>query len=83
MLAGKGAFEDRPTAVAIGFAKTKGIQNMRERLPNVTAPTAALLARLLHPEVGARPTSASDVRDELRRIAERLAPAGRVDAGSA
>jgi serine/threonine protein kinase len=75
MLAGKGAFEELPTPVAVGFAKTQGIRNMRERLPDVTGPTAALITRLLNPEPRERPKSASEVRDELRRIAERLSPA--------
>jgi protein kinase-like protein len=75
MLAGKGAFAGPQRNVAIAFAKLKGLPDVRERLPTVTAPTAALIARLLDPEQQARPQSASDVRDELRRIAQRLAPA--------
>jgi serine/threonine protein kinase len=77
LLAGTNAFSGLPTPAALAYAKLERVPNVREKLPLVTAPTAALIRRLLDADVAKRPTSASEVRDELAWIAGRLSPTNR------
>lgn len=70
LLTGSPAF-DRGRPEHILAAKLEGTPAVREKNPVVTGPTVRLLGELLHPDQVRRPSSET-VRDQLRRIAERL-----------
>jgi serine/threonine protein kinase len=71
-LAGVAAYGGDSRAGAIMLAKLGEPPDLRERRPDVTGPTARLVAELLNPNPARRPPSAAAARDELAGIARRL-----------
>jgi serine/threonine protein kinase len=75
LLAGKQAFDGSQGHAALGYAKLQRVPHLRDHAPDVTAPTASLVRRLLDPEPANRPATAGEVVEMLRRIRDRLAGA--------
>jgi eukaryotic-like serine/threonine-protein kinase len=71
LLAGRPAF-DQPHIAECAHEKEKGPPDLRAIAPDVTRPTAGLVARMLSPDPSRRPAAASAVAAEIRRIAGRL-----------
>ncbi len=79
LIAGRPAFSATPYVMALVLEKMRGPARLRDAVPDVTAPTAQLVARLTAPRPEDRPASAATVRDELMRIASRLGATLRFD----
>ena len=73
LLAGRPAYSDTPIVTRLVLEKMRAPARIRDVVPTVTGPTAQLIADLTAPMPDARPPSAVAVRDELARIAARLA----------
>ena len=73
LLAGRPAYSGTTNMTALVLEKMRHPARIRDAVPAVTGPTAQLIADLTAPLAADRPRTAAAVRDELDRIAERLA----------